>query len=116
MSFDLAVWERRLSDGRDVDEVYGELVDRLEEESDPDPASPDIREFVHELLNRWPDLGEPGDEVSPWAAGPLMGEANGPWIYFAMTWSGAGEAAAIIADIAGQRGLVCYDPQAGRAV
>ncbi|MGW8801336.1 hypothetical protein RPQ02_34560 [Streptomyces sp. AM2-3-1] len=54
------------------------------------------------------------EETSPWADGPLIGEAGGPLIYFAMGWSMAEGAAAYAAAIAGSMGLVCFDPQPNR--
>ncbi|MFD7941584.1 hypothetical protein [Streptomyces sp. NPDC059744] len=54
------------------------------------------------------------EETSPWAAGPLISEACGPLIYFAMRWSIAEQASAYAAAIAGSMGLVCFDPQQNR--
>jgi hypothetical protein len=91
-------------------------MDEMEREAERKAPSPAIAGFVEELLALWPDLGEPGDERSPWAAGPLMQEASGSFIYFAMTFDGAEQAAPIIEKVARKRGLVCYDPQGERMV
>ena len=47
---------------------------------------------------------------SPWAAGPLLEEASGRTIYFAVAWSAADEVPPVAASIAAELGLVCYDP------
>lgn len=54
------------------------------------------------------------EETSPWAAGPLIGEARGPVIYFALRWDRAEEASAYAAALADSMGLVCFDPQQRR--
>jgi hypothetical protein len=49
------------------------------------------------------------------AAAPLIREASGPFMHFAMSWSrGPDEAAPFAAAAAAQLGLVCFNPQAGR--
>lgn len=113
MSYDLAVWEDVPPfRGRDGGEAFEVLADRLEDvKALEEPPSAAITDFVEALLNIWPDLGEPGDERSPWASGPLVGDAFGPCVYFGMTYSRAGEAVPVIAEVARERGLVCYDPQ-----
>ncbi|MFE9123631.1 hypothetical protein [Streptomyces sp. NPDC007172] len=63
-----------------------------------------IAAFVSALLERWPDLTEDEDDISPWSTGPL--------IYFPMRWSMAVEASAYAAGVASSRGLNCFDPQA----
>jgi hypothetical protein len=115
MSYDLAVWEAHLSNGGDVDEVYWAQMEELEAVCDPAPPSPAIHGFVDELLRRWPSLEEPGGAASPWA-GPVLDDAMGPFVYFTLTWSGAQQAVPTIAQIARDRGLVCYDPQRETAV
>ncbi|MYS86556.1 hypothetical protein GTZ85_41670 [Streptomyces sp. SID5474] len=51
-------------------------------------------------------------EDSPWSAGPLIGAACGPLIYFPMSWSRAEEASAYATEVAASLGLNCFDPQA----
>lgn len=112
MSYDLAVWEDVPPfSGRSASQAFGLLCDRLDAGQTSDAPSPAITEFVEGLLARWPDLGDPGGDDSPWAAGPLLGEAFGPCIYFGVTFSGAEAAVPVIADMAREHGLICYDPQ-----
>ncbi|GHF55575.1 hypothetical protein GCM10018783_25930 [Streptomyces griseosporeus] len=62
-------------------------------------------------MERWCDITEDVEETSPWAAGPLIGEARGPVIYFALRWDRAEEASAYAAALADSMGLVCFDSQ-----
>jgi len=101
---------------RTAAKTYVKLLAHLEEEAAPAPASPAIADFVSEVLSIWPDLGSPGDESSPWASGPLTGEASGSFLYFPLTFSSADAAVPILSRIARGRRLVCYDPQADRLV
>lgn len=113
MSYDLAVWEgKRPFLGRGASRTFERLMDEQERGEAPRPASPAIADFVAELLAHWPDLDDDNEDECPWAAGPLIQEASGSHIYFAMTWDGAEYAVPTIAQIARRRGLVCYDPQA----
>lgn len=73
-----------------------------------------IARYVAALLERWPDLTEDEDDISPWSTGPLINEARGPLIYFPVRHSMAEEASAYAADVSASMGLVCYDPQAQR--
>ena len=111
MSFDLAVWEgdRPPSDAAAA-EIYEQFMDRLEA-GDHEPPTERIRAYVSALLDRWPDIDEDGGEDSPWADGPLIGNAFGSVIYFAMVWSRADEASEYASRVAEQHGLVCFDPQ-----
>ena len=111
MSYDLAVWEgpRPSSD----EEAAGEF-DRLmgEMEDAHRPASPAIKELAAELVTRWPELGEAGEEeCSCLAGGSLIQDASGEIICFAMRSDRVVEAVPFIAEVASRRGLVCYDPQ-----
>jgi hypothetical protein len=74
---------------------------------------PEIVQYVDALLARWPDISTDEGEDSPWADGPLIGDAAGPFIYFAMVWSRCEEASEFAAQVAAQHGLVCFDPQSG---
>ena len=115
MSYDLAVWvgARPQSDS-DASAVYERLMDRMEAgdaEAEPSPA---IRAYVAALLERWPDITEDAGEDSPWADGPLIGNAFEEAIYFSMVWSRADEASDFASRVAAEHGLVCYDPQSER--
>ncbi|WP_372347452.1 hypothetical protein [Streptomyces sp. KL116D] len=67
------------------------------------------------LLERWCDITEDDEDTSPWSTGPLIDEASGPLIYFAMRWSMAEERRSAYAVAAAESmGLVCFDVQRGR--
>lgn len=114
MSYDLAVWEGSVpsSDGAALDE-YKRMMDQWQGDGTPPYAEPSaaIRAYVEALLARWPDITTDEGEDSPWADGPLIGNATGPLFYFAMTWSGAEAGTEFAASVANARGLVCFDPQ-----
>lgn len=113
MSYDLAVWqvERPRSD-QHAAAVHAQLMDALEE-AEPAPPSPAIVGYVSALLARWPDITTEAGDSSPWADGPLIGNASGSSNYFSMVWSMAEEASAFAAQLAREQGLVCFDPQSG---
>ncbi|MFE1199494.1 hypothetical protein ACFW6E_43440 [Streptomyces olivaceoviridis] len=112
MSYDLAVWEgERPADDKTACRVFNDLYDRFLDGEDEEPPSERIAAYVRALLERWCDITEDVEETSPWAAGPLIGEARGPVIYFALRWDRAEEASAYAAALADSMGLVCFDPQ-----
>ncbi|GAA1393114.1 hypothetical protein GCM10009639_25730 [Kitasatospora putterlickiae] len=113
MSFDLAVWEgERPADDAAAALCFDELYERYIDADGPEvPPTERIAAYVAALLERWPDLTEDEDDTSPWSTGPLIGEASGPVIHFAMRWSMAQEAAVYAAGVASSMGLNCYDPQ-----
>jgi hypothetical protein len=74
---------------------------------DPTPA---IAEYVADLLRRWPDSGDQPEE-SPWADAPVINNATGPFIYFAIVYSKADEAVTFAAELAVKHRLNCFDPQ-----
>ncbi|MFF0346028.1 hypothetical protein [Kribbella sp. NPDC004875] len=115
MSYDLAVWEgdRPASDEL-AEDAFQALYEKYVEAEEPIPPSPRIAAFVAALLARWPDITDNDSDASPWASGPLIGEAIGPLLYFPMVWSRADEASSFAADLAKQHGLICYDPQTGQ--
>ena len=115
MTYDLAVWEgRRPLLNRTAATTFLKLLAQLGEAAASTPASPAIADFVADVVSIWPDLGSPGDENSPWASGPLIGEASGSFIYVPLTPSAADAAVPVLSRIAQKRRLVCYDPQAER--
>lgn len=116
MSYDLAIWEGdQPADDAAAYEEYVQLRDRYID-SEPRPPSPRIEAYVRALLDRYPDIGsdEDEEEQSPWADGPLMGDASGPFLYLPLVYSQCDEASAWVAQLAQDRGLVCYDPQFGK--
>ena len=115
MTFDLAVWEgARPESDKAASVVFEQLMDRLEAGAFDAEPSPRIRAYVEALLSRWPDITEDSGADSPWADAPLIANASGEAIYFAMVWSRADEAAEFAALLAERHGLVCYDPQSER--
>lgn len=119
MSVDMAVWEgdRPESDdeaAKTCDSLYERYIDR---EYPTEPA-PKIKEFAEALTATFPDLDALGDDEvddSPWADSPLLGNASGPFIYFAMVTNDAAERAWELATSTASRlGLVAFDPQSGR--
>jgi hypothetical protein len=112
MSYDLAVWEGdRPVDDTAADQLFRELYDHYIDTDAEYPPTLRIAQYVAALLERWPDLTEDEDDISPWSTGPLIGEASGPLIYFPMRYSMADDASAYAAQVASSMGLVCFDPQ-----
>jgi hypothetical protein len=114
MTYDLAVWEGQRPDSADAAATFRQLYDTyIGREGDGEPPTPAIRAFVQALKDRWYELGDPEDvdDASPWSDGPLINNASGPIIYFAMRPSMADEVAAHCARIAAGLGLVCFDVQ-----
>lgn len=114
MSYDLAVWdgERPSSDAAAAD-MLEQLMQAGEANEFSEPPSARIQAYVGALLERWPDLMDDDEDQSPWASGPLIGNAFGNVIYFDLVWSKALEGSEFAVDLADRMGLVCYDPQAG---
>ncbi|MGW2368316.1 hypothetical protein ACWCZ5_22375 [Streptomyces sp. NPDC001667] len=112
MSYDLAVWEgHRPADDSAAGVIFHDLFSRYMHSDVEHPPTDRIAKYVAVLLERWPDLTEDEDDVSPWATGPLISEARGPLIYFPMRYSMADEASAYAAEVASSLGLICYDSQ-----
>jgi hypothetical protein len=111
MTYDLAVWEGERPADTDAADAFNRLYEKYLDSSDDVPATPAIREYVKALLARWIDMTEDEEDVSPWSDGPLMNNASGPIIYFAMRYSMAEEVSAAAARMAADCGLVCFDPQ-----
>lgn len=115
MSYDKTVWEDEPpTDDTAARATFEALYEQYVEREYPTPPTSKIAEFVAILVERWPDTGEALDDESPWAAAPLIGEASGPFMHFAMSYSRADEAAPFAAATAAQLGLVCFNPQEGR--
>ncbi|WP_221353291.1 hypothetical protein [Streptomyces beigongshangae] len=115
MSYDLAVWEgERPTDDRTAGRVFTDLFDRYLEAEVCDPPSERITAYVAALVKRWGDVTDDVEDASPWSAGPLIGGAGGPIVYFPMSWSRAEEVSAWAAALAESMGLVCFDPQQNR--
>lgn len=114
MSYDMTVWEGEPpADDASARATFDALYEQYVEREYPTLPTSKIVGFVAILVERWPDTGEAFDE-SPWAAAPLISEASGPFMHFAMSYSRADEAAPFAAAAAAQLGLVCFNPQTGR--
>ncbi|WP_330301573.1 MULTISPECIES: hypothetical protein [unclassified Streptomyces] len=112
MSYDLAVWEgEQPADDRTAGRAFTDLY--LDTEVGHPPTER-IAAYVAALVERWGDVTEDVEDASPWAAGPLIGGAGGPLVYFPMSWSVAEEVSAHAAALADSMGLVCFDPQQNR--
>ena len=74
---------------------------------------PRIAAFVRVLLDRFPEIDTEAGDDSPWATGPLMRDASGPFFYLPLVYSHCDEASAWVAHLAQEHGLVCYDLQTG---
>lgn len=111
MSYDLAVWEGELAqDNAGASGCFERLLDQTQCHPDQ-PPTPRIRAFLEALVECWPQSTDgPGDET-PWPHCPLINNAVGPIVYFAMMYSRADEATLFAAQVAKDHGLVCYDPQ-----
>jgi hypothetical protein len=118
VSVDVAVWEGEepASDeeaARTFDELYAQYI----EGEDETPPTERITAYVGALLARYPDLTELDDDVvddSPWADGPMINNARGPFIYFSMVANDAAEEAwSHVVSTARSMSLVCFDPQSG---
>jgi hypothetical protein len=116
VSIDLAVWEgpEPASDGEAL-QTFEELYERYVEAEDKTVPTDRIAAYVSALLARYPDLTELDNDVvddSPWADGPMINNAIGPFIYFGMVTNDAAEEAWPFAvSTARSLGLVCFDPQ-----
>ena len=115
MSYDLAVWEGdRPATDDDALRTFEQLYDELMESDQPIPPTARIQRYVDDLVTRWPDITTEAGDDSPWADGPLIGNASGPMIYFAMVTSSGPEVVDEVAHYpAAVGGLVCFDPQTG---
>ena len=95
MSYDLAVWEGPTpEDEFEAAGYYGELYDEWHRSSDAPSVA--ITAFVVALQAREPDV-----EV----------KAAGPFAFVSVGRKRRDEGAYAAAQIAGEQGLVCFDPQ-----
>jgi hypothetical protein len=95
MSYDLAVWEGdRPADGAAAGQEFRRLYDRYIGSRDPQPPTPRIAAYVRALLDWYPEDDTPEGEGSPWAGGPLIRCASGPFLYFPILYSQCDHASA----------------------
>ncbi|WP_236787728.1 hypothetical protein [Amycolatopsis sp. GM8] len=111
VSFDLVVLAAEDAD----DAAIREMVDRC---SEPNHTEGELDErvagFYERLRGRFPDDGEVGAD-SPWMSTPLSVGID--HVFMSMSWSERGSPAieAVVA-LAGEFGLVVFDPQSGHVV
>ena len=116
MTYDLAVWEGHTPASAaaaiaEFERRMDAMEDAFDQAGGPPPASPTIRRFVEAALARFPEATEHSGDECPWASAPLIEGAIGDLIYLPMTFQGADYARDVLAGIAHDLGLVCYDPQ-----
>ena len=78
--------------------------------------TPNIATFVEMLLARWPDLGEPEGEDSPWSDGPMANNAAGGVIHVGVVRSMLDEAERFVVETARTLDLVVVDRAEGRVL
>lgn len=111
MSYTFAVW-----DGQKPESATAavETLERLDQEypsgSDVEPTE-GIALFLRDLLARWPDISDEAGEASPWADGPLRGNASGPVLLIGVVYSQLQEATDFLVEMAQIHDLVLFDPQ-----
>ena len=105
MSYDLAVWEGDRPTGDDALRTFEQLYDELMESDQPIPPTARIQRYVDDVVTRWPDITTEAGDDSPWADGPLIGNASGPMIYFAMVTSSGPEVVDEVAHYAAAVGI-----------
>jgi hypothetical protein len=111
VSYDLAIWDGDWpANDAAAHEEHEQLRDRYMR-SGPVPPIPRIAAFVRALLDRYPEIDTDAGEDSPWAVGPLMQDASGPFFYLPLVYSQCDQASAWVAQLAQEHGLVCYDLQ-----
>jgi hypothetical protein len=110
VSYDVAVW---VGPQPVSDETAREEFRRRSSRGQRVKPSAAIAGYVAALTARYPDLGDEDGE-SPWAAGPLLEEADGDFIYIAISASAPADVLRYAVEVATHRGLVCFDPQAGK--
>ncbi|MFD8010774.1 hypothetical protein [Streptomyces sp. NPDC058955] len=108
MSFDLGVWSEETRPSR---AAAADTLRRLCA-GEPSVVRPTaaVRGFHAALVAEFPDAEDAGDESSPWSAGLDVGDG---FVLMPMQWGRAAEVAPRVIELAGQHGLVCFDPQAG---
>ncbi|MET8281522.1 hypothetical protein [Micromonospora sp. NPDC005174] len=112
MTYDLAVWEgEQPADDVEGRRIFSQFYDDYIDADHDRPPTPRIRAYVDALLDRWIDMTEDEEDVSPWSDGPMINNASGPIIYFGMRYSMCEGVSAEAARMAADRGLICFDVQ-----
>jgi hypothetical protein len=79
------------------------LYDKLMGAAEMIPPTARIQRYVDDLVARWPDITTDAGDDSPWADGPLIGNASGRMIYFGMIASSGREVVDEVAQYAADR-------------
>ncbi|MDQ0904290.1 hypothetical protein QFZ22_000275 [Streptomyces canus] len=108
MSFDLGVWSEDVRPSRAAaSETHRRLCAGESAAVRPTAAVPG---FYAALVAEFPEAEDATDELSPWSAGLDVGDGHA---LMAMQWGRAAKVAPRVIELAGQHGLVCFDPQVG---
>ncbi|GGJ72238.1 hypothetical protein [Streptomyces brasiliensis] len=108
MSFDLGVWSEEVRPSRAAaSETHRRLCAGESAAVRPAAAVPG---FYAALVAEFPEAEDATDELSPWSAGLDVGDGH---VLMPMQWGRAAKVAPRVIELAGQHGLVCFDPQAG---
>lgn len=106
MSYDIAVWVGQRPQGDAAAEEFEARADASEE--DESPPGPLIKQYVSELLSRYPEDQDDG----VWAMEPVLDDEGGDFLYLTLTVSDRlDDVVALAGDLAKRHGLVAYDPQ-----
>jgi hypothetical protein len=109
MSWVLVAWDGPVpTNSADAARIFDELDASAVEDTPPTDA---LRGYVEELLERWPDIIEDGSEDSPWADGPLIGNASGPLFVFSLAANTLEESIPYCTEVARRRGIVLFDQE-----
>lgn len=111
MSFDLGVWSEEVRPSRTAaSETHRRLC--AGESAAVRPAAA-VAGFYAALVAEFPEWSEAevaAEELSPWSAGLDVGDGH---VLVPMQWGRVAQVAPRVIELAGQHGLVCFDPQAG---
>lgn len=114
MSYDLAVWvgpRPATQEGAERDFIrLMDLSEELRDREEQPPPAPELLAYAAAAAERFPV----SDEDSPWAGWPLEQDIVGDLLSLYLTFSGAGRARDVLAELALEMGLNCLDPQIGR--
>ena len=106
MSYDVAVWVGQRPHGGAAAEEFEARADASEEDESP-PGSL-IKQYVSELLSRYPE----GEDDGVWAMEPVLDDEGGDFLYLTLTVGDRlNEVVALAGELAKRHGLVAYDPQ-----
>jgi hypothetical protein len=109
MSWVLVAWDGPVpTSAVDASRIFEQLESSTAEDALPTDG---IHGYVEELIQRWPDTAADGGEDSPWADGPLIGDAHGPLFVFSLRVSTLEESIPYCTDVARRRGIVLFDPE-----